>query len=152
MNLDQSNRTFATNSPFPRESSSEGATGTADGSDYFYRAPRHNHASVSLTEDRSKGTVYSIPSSSSSSSEADHEPNSSSMELVDMDMGKPSDIDYSVREADQYYHRTAGGEAFMSSSRPSSPAPVSGPRLPRWKQRKGKEKGFEVVRSKPSSG
>lgn len=74
------------------------------------------------------------------------------MELVDMDMGKPSDIDYSVREADQYYHRATGGEAVMSSSSPSSPAPVSGPRLPRWKQRKGKEKGFEVVRSKPSSG
>lgn len=73
-----------------------------------------------------------------------------------MDMGKPSDIDYSVRESDQYYHRATRGEAVMSSSSrkegPSSRPTFSGSRLPRWTQRKGKEKekGFEVVRSKPS--
>lgn len=76
------------------------------------------------------------------------------MEPMDMDMGKPSDTDYSVREADQYYHRAAGGEAVMSSSSrkegPPSRAPVSGSLLPRWTQRKGKEKGFEVVRSELS--
>ena len=71
-------------------------------------------------------------------------------------MGKPSDIDYSVREADQYYHRAAGGEAIMSAPSRKEGLParatVSDALLSRWTQRKGKEKGFEVVRSKPSSG
>lgn len=101
-------------------------------------------------------STLSSLSSSSSSSEADHESNNSSMESVEMDLGKPSDIDYSVREADQYYNRVAGREAVMGSSSrkecPPSRTTVSDSLLSRWTQRKGKEKGFGVVRPKPSSG
>lgn len=74
---------------------------------------------------------------------------------MEMDMKKRSDVDYSVREADQYYRRAAARPVVMGSpsprqDHPSRPAD-SGASLSRWMGRKGKnEKGFEVVRSMPS--
>lgn len=81
------------------------------------------------------------------------------MELADMDveMDKSSDVDYSVREADQYYRHAAARTIVMGSRSPRQDPPTRpsdpGASLSRWMQRKGKkEKGFEVVRSRPSSG
>lgn len=105
--------------------------------------------------------IPSSPSSSTSSSEIDRVSDGSSMELADMDMdmemGKPSDVDYSVRESDQYYRHAAGRTIAMGSSSPRQTIPSgstdSGASLSRWLHRKGKkEKGFEVVRSRPPSG
>ncbi|ODM15105.1 hypothetical protein SI65_09344 [Aspergillus cristatus] len=145
-----------------RASSLEGSAATANTeSHYFYRPPRHNHTSSSPTDDRSRATMQSIPSSPSSStpsSEIDRESHSPSMELADMDVeiDKPSDVDYSVREADQYYRHAAARTIVMGSPNPRQDAPSrptgSGASLSRSMQRKGKkEKRFEVVRSRPSS-
>lgn len=75
---------------------------------------------------------------------------------MDMEMGKPSDADYSVRESDQYYRHAAARTVIMGSLSPRQDIPSgstdSSPSLSRWMHRKGKkEKGFEVVRSRPSS-
>lgn len=75
---------------------------------------------------------------------------------MDMEMDKPSDVDYSVRESDQYYRHAAARTVVMGSPSPRqnilSGSTDSSPSLSRWMHRKGKkDKGFEVVGSRPSS-
>lgn len=75
---------------------------------------------------------------------------------MDMEMDKPSDVDYSVRESDQYYRHAAARTVVMGSPSPRqnilSGSTDSSPSLSRWMHRKGKkDEGFEVVRSRPSS-
>ncbi|KAI9925354.1 hypothetical protein MW887_006282 [Aspergillus wentii] len=95
---------------------------------HFYRQPRsRNYTSMSPSE--ATGTVESIPSSSDTESRGSTE--------TDFEERR-SDVDYSVREADQYYRRR---EIVMGSSEP----PRESDTFSRWRPKK--EKGFEVVRS-----
>lgn len=103
-------------------------------------------------------SIPSSPSSPTPSSEIVQESHSPSMDLADMEMeiDKPSDVDYSIREADQYYRHAAARTIVMGSPNPGQDSPSrptgSGASLSLWMQRKGKkEKRFEVVRSRPSS-
>lgn len=72
------------------------------------------------------------------------------MELIEEDeddlaSDRASNVDYSVREADHYYGRP---KIVMGSNQSADDGSQSrsSKGLPRWKQRKSKEKGFEVIR------
>lgn len=164
LRLDQANTAYIPHITF-RASSSEGSAVIGDDErHYSFRPPRHNHISSSPTDDRSRTTMHSIPSSSSSSTpsldvnQESQSPNTEPPDTeMDLETDKPSEVDYSVRESDQYYCHTAARTIFMGSSDPkqhnTARSTESGASLSRWMHRKWKnEKRFEVVRSRPPFG
>ncbi|PLB54191.1 hypothetical protein P170DRAFT_397304 [Aspergillus steynii IBT 23096] len=152
---DQSITAYITHTPLPRPGSSEGELCIADDASQFYRAPRRNPSSYAPTD--GTRTIRSMPSSSDMGDSAG-DSGGSSMELIEEDeddlaSDRASNVDYSVRESDQYYRRT---RIVMGSNQSADTGSQSKPprTLPRWKQRKPKEKGFEVIRPgrPPSEG
>ncbi|KAE8421348.1 hypothetical protein BDV36DRAFT_247807 [Aspergillus pseudocaelatus] len=132
----------------PRRPSFLGDLPTRDEYPSFFRPPRSETTSI-----RSTWSVVS-PSSPSQSESESRGSSMESVELEALDMeSKPSEgVDYSYREADQYYGRPPTSvpvvQGMVQSQGESSNRGKEKKKGPwRWK-RKQKEKGFEVIRPK----
>ncbi|KAH8432673.1 uncharacterized protein LDX57_010300 [Aspergillus melleus] len=154
---DQSITAYITHTPLPRPGSSGGQSCIPDDASQFYRAPRRVASSYAPSYAPTEGTrtIRSVPSSSDMGDSVGSS-GGSSMELIEEDeddlvSDRASNVDYSVREADQYYRRA---KIVMGSNQSADSGSQSKPPrgLPRWKQRKSKAKGFEVIRpARPQS-
>ncbi|KAE8389368.1 hypothetical protein BDV23DRAFT_157175 [Aspergillus alliaceus] len=119
----------------------------------FFRAPRSETASIP-----SAWSVIS-PSSPSQSESESRGPSMESveMEALDLESKAKEAVDYSYREADQYYGRPPASvptfdhvqHSQAESSNRGKDKKKKG--FWRWKQKEKNVKGFEVIRPKPSA-
>ncbi|OGM46128.1 hypothetical protein ABOM_004877 [Aspergillus bombycis] len=133
----------------PRRPSFLGDLPTRDEYSSFFRAPRSETTSI-----RSAWSVVSPSSPSQSESESrGSSMESVELEALDLESKSSENVDYTYREADQYYGRPptsapAIQNTVQSQGESSNQGKEEKKRGPwRWK-RKQKQKGFEVIRPK----
>ncbi|KAE8397392.1 hypothetical protein BDV37DRAFT_265747 [Aspergillus pseudonomiae] len=132
----------------PRRPSFLGDLPTRDEYTSFFRAPRSETTSI-----RSAWSVVSPSSPSQSESESrGSSMESVELEALDLESKSSEHVDYSYREADQYYGRPPTSAPVvhnMVQSQGESSKPGKEKKKEHWRwKRKQKEKGFEVIRPK----